>query len=1314
MAKRRNAEKCKELAQHRPLSKAFSQNDASFCTDPTFTKFFKTQKDPVMEEASAVASANTDSNLLQKIWQKLSSLDKIENKVDTALKRLDRLEQHAQDFSQDLEPSHHKLKEELLLTKEVIRDIIPNLPEFSENGLVKNDDEEQDGCDHFGAPQTLDEITLQNLERNGRDDFEPELFFMEEEMGDLCTSLHTPSPDRKSMDVMYLVDFPNSSDRLDTPSTPFSETYDLVSPVGAPSEFYPNLSEISGSNDHDDFTVQGASIKDASEVGDEEDYEEYYEDEDEEDQDSEDDYWRLCPNEQVNQFGMSTIQRTSMGLLEQISRLQEELGVSAVEDEDTESTEEEVHEHGLDSMEGGYPCAPGLEDVQVFLPDIDAMMQNEMDDDELEMPHSVADLSDVADLEDIAVKLRHASLGDEDADLDYMTIEEFQMISGDLTSKSSNESTITLPSRQVLVKGISASLGPLKNSSGQSSDNDDSWENDYDDSYDNSKEDNVANGHSFHIHGMTIGSGYDGSSERTLSGPYIGEVPLNRPPSDFDSFQGNVGSDVSCGRTVSLLSEESVPFVTPLDSFDIDHDHVGGGIKGYVSEGKSVPVEKQNGETHVNKVDSDNVKSKSTLDSIETVEPELDNVEQQPRSISEKINSLNAAFAQNWGLKTNFKKRSLMKKFRKSLERKSVSDSDSNDNSNSGESVVSDSVLTISEARKAFEERTQQIERKKTQLKKKMSSVETHLGKASSVIKSGDVPSGSSSHSCHPDTSIDTKSEHETVAKQPLGNITKIQKHFSTGIGKDVTPPQLPLEQLPPNQENGMGHQVRSKVNGVYDQEESKLNGGDGLDQVPLAPVEEVEADKHEESYYAIVNRSSDDEGNDEKTDATQDPEYAEPTFPQDPDHGYAEPQINSPVVKEETLYSSVTDTAVESQGVIDNGEETNPSINVDTMGDKNEVLNRPGYEDTSRSSAQKNRDNDYEIITPMQIKPEYAQIKKEVPVDVCEKDTYISKSASRDDIRWDSPDLIKTLPDVPLKAKPLVFQKKEEKMEQEKDVEKKDEVQVVRNLLPSEIKKQQVGSTGMKVKRSNVNKLNTQTPPKPKPDPNPPQSSVDSSKIEVVHRPPGSRRARIIRSYLELERIKREGVNRADGKPFQITAPSLSMMGSGMKGVSGSGGGVRGSDAMLEDMINLQLMQAMGVNPHTIAIPAVDTTSKSTPPSRPSHLPIPTPIKTTKPVPKQPPSRSQTSGPSHGIAKMLNRFGESSAPAPKPAFQGFHSNGKTSTAPASKGLRKTPVRNAFNIEMKDGEVEVNLKDDNRQLLMNKLASHSRGKGKLP
>ncbi|XP_041457124.1 serine-rich adhesin for platelets-like isoform X3 [Lytechinus variegatus] len=526
-----------------------------------------------------------------------------------------------------------------------------------------------------------------------------------------------------------------------------------------------------------------------------------------------------------------------------------------------------------------------------------------------------------------------------------------------------------------------------------------------------------------------------------------------------------------------------------------------------------------------------------------------------------------------------------------------------------------------------------------------------------------------------------------------------------TGIANDVTQPLLPPEQLSLNQENGMGHLVRSKVSGVCDQEEGKLNGVDGFDQVPSSPMDEDETDQHEQCYYAAVNRSSEDEVNDVNTDAIQDREYAEPTFPSDPNHGYAELQTHCPVVKEEPIYNPATDCVVDSHGaIVDEEEKTKPIITVDTIPNKTEVVDKSGLADTSSSSSQNRKsDNIYEIITPMEIKPEYAEIKKEVPVDVCENDTKICQSVTKEEIPLDSPDLIKTLPDVPLKSKPLAFQKKEEKMEQKKvEVAKKNEVEVVRNLLPSEIKKQQVGPKGLKVNRSNVNKPNTVSPPKPAQTP--PQNTVTSSNIEVVHRPPGSRRARIINSYLELERIKREGVSQSDGKPIQISAPNMALM-SKMKG---AGGGLRGSDEMLEDMINLQLMQAMGVNPHTIATPPIDKTSKSTPPQRPSHLPIPTPIKTTKPLPKQPASRHQTSGPSHGIAKMLNRFGESSAPTPKPGFQGFHSSGKTGATPVSKGLKKPP---AFNIEIKDGELEVNIKDDNRQLLMNKLGVHSRGKG---
>ncbi|XP_063963131.1 uncharacterized protein LOC129253691 isoform X2 [Lytechinus pictus] len=1101
---------------------------------------------------------------------------------------------------------------------------------------------------------------------------------------------------------MYLVDFPNSQDRLDTPSTPFSETYDVVSPIGAPSEFYPNLSEISGSNDYDDFTVQGASIKDASEVGDDEDYEDCY-DEDE-DQDSEDDYWRLCPNEQVNQYGMSTIQRTSMGLLEQISRLQEELGMSTIENEETETTEEEVEEQ-IDLMKGKFPIAPGIEDVEVFLPDIDAMMQNHIDDDdELEMPQSVADASDVADLEDIAIKLRHASLGEEDRDLDYMTIEEFQMISGGLTSKSSIESKTSLPPPEVLLPSVPTSPGLLRNSLCQSSDND-SWDNDAEDSDDNIREDGEVNGHSFYIHGMTNGSGFDGSFERTLPGPFIGEVAFNSLQSDANTVQGNSGSNVIGGKTVAMMSEDSVPFIMPNDLFGYSHNHGDVITESDIAEGKTVSKEKRNGETKVNNVDCDNVMTKNNCDSIKTNGQELDNVE-QPRSISEKINCLNAALAQDWGMKTNSKKRSLIKTFRKSLQRKNLTDSDktdSNCNSNSGESVVADSVLTIFEALKTFEERSHQVQKKKTQLKRKLSSVETHLDRASNVIKSGDVTSAS--HSCHLSTSIDSKSESETVTSKPVDNLTKTQKHFPTGIANDVTQPLLPPEQLSLNQENGMGHLVRSKVNGVCDQEEGELNGVDGLDQAPSSPMDEDETDQHEQCYYAAVNRSSEDEVNDVNTDAIQDREYAEPTFRGDPNHGYAEPQTHCPVVKEESIYNPATDCVVDSHcAIVDEEEKTKPIITVDTIPNKTEVVDKSGLADTSSSSSQNRKsDNIYEIITPMEIKPEYAEIKKEVPLDVCENDTKICQSVTKEEIPLDSPDLIKTLPDVPLKSKPLVFQKREEKMEQKKvEVAKKNEVEVVRNLLPSEIKKQQVGPKGLKVNRSNLNKPNTVSPPKPAQTP--PQNSVTSSNIEVVHRPPGSRRARIINSYLELERIKREGVNQSDGKPIQISAPNMALM-SKMKG---AGGGLRGSDEMLEDMINLQLMQAMGVNPHTIATPPVDKTSKSTPPQRPSHLPIPTPIKTTKPLSKQPASRHQTLGPSHGIAKMLNRFGESSAPTPKPGFQGFHSSGKTGATPVSKGLKKPP---AFNIDIKDGELEVNIKDDNRQLLMNKLGVHSRGKG---
>ena len=1295
MAKQRELQKCLSLTKHRPLSRALSQNDASFCTDPTFSYLFQAQKDPVMAEAGALAAANPDSHLLHKIWQKLSTLDKIEHKVDRALTRLDRLEKHAQEFSHELEPSHSRLKEELLLTKEVIQDIIPNLPDFSEDGL--DDDDDDDVLENATGTITFDESTLENVGYCRRDDIEPELFFMEEEMGDICTSLHTPtsSPDRKFLQPMYLVDHPSAC------TTPFSETYDVLSPMGAPSEFYPNLSEISGSNDHDDFTVKGASLKDASEVDDEDDY--YVDNGEEEECDSEDEYWRLCPNEQG---GMSNIQRTSIGLLEQISRLQEELGESPVVNQD--STEEDVEQSGNDESEYEYNYDQRRESE--LFPDIHRLLNHhdyeyvDDDDDALEMPRSIADASDVADLEDVAVKLRHTAQDDEE--LTYMTIEEFQMISVSQTSRQSGSETSVKP------PSTGAQIIPppghfMDNASSHSQDNkstdgDDDWSIDDEDSDDNKNV--VHHSHPLHVLSQvshqTSGTFRDSYSSGKVPSMTHVENSQECVPYEIAVVPDHSVSEVKGTRTVSLMSEESVSFVTPLDSFDTDcqiYEEIHASCKHNQDKNH---VENHNGETN-SKCDCLLTVTQGSLNHSDS-----ESNDQKPMSIAEKISSFNASLAENGKAVVVEKQHSFVRKLRQSLKKRNGAGINGNDgNDENADEVVSDSVLTIMEALKTFEERANQVNAKKSQLKRKMSAVETHLDKASSLIRSTTNSAGSVGSNSSLESSSN-KSDSNGVPCNNSDEITKAQKHFPTGFDEDVTPnlpPVAPEEPVSKSSEKGIESHMGSEVSDKADPLEDLPNGDvrnheDGL----KAPV-----DQGKGYHYSLVNKNSCDNNVDQDDG-------------ENPDSGYGETQVHSMVAGEEPTTNCETDIAedmAESHADKGNSEQAD---NVDTVSNVTETGNNAGYPHNNGRSTSEEGNNDYEVISPVERQTANSA------ADVCTKSNNGAATESVNEMEQTSQATVEQPASLPLKAKLALFEKEQnvdkwknvgrgEKKEARKDFRKKEEEEVVvRNLLPSEIKKKQTGSSGFKVVRSNVPKKEPRVPPIVTVDP------PANPALEVVRRPEGSRRARIIRSFLELERIKKEGNKGADGKPMTITPPSVmlgKLQGSGMKAVSGASGNLRGSDQMLEEMINLQLMQAMGVNPHAIAMTTEDTSAK---PQRPSHLEIPAPIKKSKPV-------KPSSGPSQNIAQMMNRFGDSGASSsPKPAFSSPHSNGKhsspfgkTTSAPFSKGGlkktpgKKTPGKNMFNIDVSGGDVEISMKEDNRQVLVNKLAS-PRGKGKLP
>ncbi|XP_071493457.1 uncharacterized protein [Diadema antillarum] len=301
-----------------------------------------------------------------------------------------------------------------------------------------------------------------------------------------------------------------------------------------------------------------------------------------------------------------------------------------------------------------------------------------------------------------------------------------------------------------------------------------------------------------------------------------------------------------------------------------------------------------------------------------------------------------------------------------------------------------------------------------------------------------------------------------------------------------------------------------------------------------------------------------------------------------------------------------------------------------------------------------------------------------------------------------------KSLPAVPLKPKARsATQPKGETCADNQQKEEKTETAT--NMLPSNIKKKQKGGGLRSIRPDLAGRIGAADATTPK---IPPAAAPANPVLEVVKRPEGSRRARIIRSYLELERIKKEGVKTgADGKPVQITAPNLGMLeklkGAGTKGISGAGGGLRGSDNMLEEMINMQLLQAMGVNPLAVATTAPSSTPAADPsvkPERPSHLAIPAPIKQTKPG-------KVGSGPSQGIAKIMTKFGDSASSGPKQGLSTYHSNGnKASTFP--KGLKKPGGKMTYSAEVKENDIAISLKEDNRRLFMNKLGHQPGLKGK--